>query len=294
MTIQPADETMAAPAAPPGMDFSLPPRLASVGDPATGLVAARIDGFIGAGPVTVSRGDAAPAMLLLSRASRFEVAGAVAGQRFAVRGSGERVTWLPGGLAGEAVVPAAMQKLALFAPPSLIAVDGMPPPPLVYAADERLRQLVRMLAGEILQPGFASDLLNDGLLRAVAAMLLRPGQPLAPTEDRVHLTASRLRRVFDHIEAHLAAPLTLGELAATAGLSPFHFSRVFRRATGETPVQYLRQRRLEQARHLLLSSDLPVEAIGQACGFANPAHFSRSFAALTGVSPGRFRRQVRR
>lgn len=283
---------MGAPS-PPGMDFSLAPRLASAVDPATGLMVGRIDGFVGDGPVTVSRDGAAPAMLLVSRASRFQVTGHVEGQCFTTTGSGERVTWLPAGVAGEAVVPAHMQKLALFAPPALLSIEGTTPAPLVYASDERLPRLARMLAEEVVRPGFASDLLRDGLLRALTAALAQAGGAPTVKEDRVHLTGARLRRVLDHIEAHLAEPLGLGELAAAAGLSPFHFSRVFRRATGETPVQYLRARRLEHARQLLLTSDMPVEAVGQACGFGNAAHFSRSFTTLVGIAPGRFRRERR-
>ena len=68
---------------------------------------------------------------------------------------------------------------------------------------------------------------------------------------------------------------------------------VFRATTGQTPYGYLRARRVERARVLLATTDLPAAAIAAQVGFSSPSHLGRVFRALCGVTPGRYRRQLR-
>ena len=80
----------------------------------------------------------------------------------------------------------------------------------------------------------------------------------------------------------------LEELAAAVNLSPFHFARVFRRATGLPPHAWLQQRRLEQARALLRDGCAPLRVALQ-LGFADQSHMTRHFKRTYGLSPGRWR-----
>ena len=90
------------------------------------------------------------------------------------------------------------------------------------------------------------------------------------------------------LAARLLDPPSLEELAAAVNLSPFHFARVFRRATGMPPHAWLRQRRLEQARALLKSGRAPLE-VALELGFADQSHLGRQFKQAYGVAPGEYR-----
>ncbi|WP_339450532.1 AraC family transcriptional regulator [Pseudomonas sp. EA_5y_Pfl2_R50] len=90
------------------------------------------------------------------------------------------------------------------------------------------------------------------------------------------------------LQAQLAAPPSLEELAAAVNLSPFHFARVFRRATGMPPHAWLMQQRIATARALLQSGCLPVE-VATRLGFADQSHLSRQFKQAYGVGPAAYR-----
>jgi AraC-like DNA-binding protein len=92
----------------------------------------------------------------------------------------------------------------------------------------------------------------------------------------------------DLLHAQLAAPPSLETLAEAVNLSPFHFARVFRRATGMPPHTWLMQQRIARARALLQSGCLPLEVAMQ-LGFADQSHLSRQFKQVYGVGPGAYR-----
>jgi AraC family transcriptional regulator len=88
----------------------------------------------------------------------------------------------------------------------------------------------------------------------------------------------------------LAERLTLADIAAEAHLSVYHFVRVFRAATGETPHRYLTRLRIERARGLLSDSDLTIAQIAERCGFASPGALSTAFLGHVGVRPSVYRK----
>ena len=85
---------------------------------------------------------------------------------------------------------------------------------------------------------------------------------------------------------------TLSSLARAAGLSPYHFVRVFEGITGVTPYQYVLRRRLRNAATRLLSDPAKVLEIALDCGFGDVSNFNRAFRAEFGVSPREFRRTI--
>jgi AraC-like DNA-binding protein len=101
-------------------------------------------------------------------------------------------------------------------------------------------------------------------------------------------------RAREFIDRHLARPLPVRRLGRIAGLSTFHFIRAFRAATGQTPHQYLRARRIERAKQLLVTTPLPVTEICEAVGFRSLGSFSAVFRRLTGESPTAYRAARRR
>lgn len=105
--------------------------------------------------------------------------------------------------------------------------------------------------------------------------------------------ALRFAPVVDYLRAHLDRRLTLEELAAVAGLSPFHFLRQFKARYHATPQQMLMALRLFEAKRLLAAGDAPAE-VAAATGLADQAHLTRAFARRYGVTPARYQRQTHR
>ncbi|GGX78326.1 helix-turn-helix domain-containing protein [Massilia dura] len=103
------------------------------------------------------------------------------------------------------------------------------------------------------------------------------------------LPAHKLRRVLDAMRDGLAEPFDLGRLAALAGLSVFHFSRVFKQATGMAPSRYFVRLRMDEARRLLGDTRQSMLDIGLAVGYASPSHFAQVFRESTGTAPSAWR-----
>lgn len=98
-----------------------------------------------------------------------------------------------------------------------------------------------------------------------------------------------LLKAKDLVDAHYSDPLTVKDMARTAGLSPAHFSREFKRAFGESPYQYLTTRRLERAASLLRATDWPVARICFSVGLEGVGSFTTSFGRMFGMSPSDYR-----
>lgn len=166
--------------------------------------------------------------------------------------------------------------------------------PIVGRHLPRVAHLLGLIESELRRPSLGSRLMIDGLLRAIAGLLVsNDAVPAARPAERIYLSPPKLRRVIDFIEANLQESIGLDDLARAAGLSANHFLRVFKLATGETPYHFLRARRLERARQLLTDNTMPLAELALECGFANQAHFTAAFSREIGISPGRYRRAVR-
>ncbi len=167
----------------------------------------------------------------------------------------------------------------LPAPPSL--------DPAITFQDPLLGQLARSLAEET-GHGAMDRLLAESLAAALAMRVARRFTPsLSPALP--DLPRQRVRRVLDYIEAHLDAELTLAELADVACLSPYHFSRCFKRTIGVGPQRYTVQRRIERAKALIRRNDQTLAIVAAMVGFADQSHFTAVFRRETGMTPGRFR-----
>jgi AraC-like DNA-binding protein len=123
-------------------------------------------------------------------------------------------------------------------------------------------------------------------LAGIAALLERHGGPRPPS-PRAGAEHGPVRRALDYMQANLARDLSINELAACAGLSPFHFVRCFRKATGLPPHACLTQLRLDQARRLLSGGKSPAEA-ALAVGFYDQSHLIRHFKRTYGITPGQY------
>jgi AraC family transcriptional regulator len=101
----------------------------------------------------------------------------------------------------------------------------------------------------------------------------------------------RLRRVLEYIAANGHLDLRLDDLAKIAGMSQFHFARLFRLSMGVTPHRYLMDQRLQQAKALLRLDSRTMAEVAAEIGFANGGHFARAFKRHLGVSPTEWQRK---
>jgi len=108
---------------------------------------------------------------------------------------------------------------------------------------------------------------------------------------------TRLQKTLDRLiiklEDQLAAPLRVPALAREAGLSQNYLARQFRQRFRMTIQRYVLLRRMEQAKNLLVNTELAVKAIGVHVGYADPQHFNKAFRRVTGVCPSRYRQERR-
>jgi len=131
--------------------------------------------------------------------------------------------------------------------------------------------------------------------RSIESLDLPEAASLPPAQRGwAGLAPHRLKRVLGCIEARLAEPVQVSELASEVHMSAFHFTRMFKLATGHAPHKYLTLRRMERARELLATSDMPIAAIAAAVGYQTQAHFTGVFARHSGTTPKVYRVRHRR
>jgi AraC family transcriptional regulator len=158
--------------------------------------------------------------------------------------------------------------------------------------DETLDSLMAALRDE-LKREHASPLLVQGIGQAIAIHLVRnyavTGQELQSASPS--LPGYKLRQIKEWMAEHVAEDFNLAQLAAEAGLSRFHFQRLFKSAVGVSPSRYHISLRLSEARRLLRETKKSIVDIALEVGYANPSHFAQLFRRETGLSPSDYRRQ---
>lgn len=152
------------------------------------------------------------------------------------------------------------------------------------------------ILGELEHETSTGRLLIESLGRALSAHLVHS---YAATSVRLKqspavqkpLDAKRLSRVTEFIAASVDRDFTVKDLASVACMSPAHFSRSFKAATGAAPHEYVSRQRLDLARNLLSTSDRPLVDIAYATGFSSQANFNRAFRKAVGTTPSLYRAQ---
>jgi len=161
--------------------------------------------------------------------------------------------------------------------------------------DRFVNEVAQALWGLSEQPAHSTDrLFVEGLTAALVAHVVKHYtiDRWKPKAVPRAVDSRRLKQVVDYIEANLVESLALEELAAQACLSPFHFSRLFKEATGTSPLRYVTDRRVEAAKVALTSEDSSLIDIALDHGFGSLDHFIRVFRRSTGETPARYRRQA--
>lgn len=136
------------------------------------------------------------------------------------------------------------------------------------------------------QPGHQEAVVAALTLVLVSITRLARADPWrsAPTSQPVVVD------VFTYIDERFDQPISLRDVARAVGLSPGHLTTVIGRRTGRTVGEWIRQRRLAEARRLLAATDLAVEAVARQVGFGDASYFARVFRDEHGATPLAWRR----
>jgi AraC-like DNA-binding protein len=150
--------------------------------------------------------------------------------------------------------------------------------------DPQLHRIFTALHG-LLETGASALQQQTSWRESILLLFQRHGQIAAAPQPGHEPQAVKLAKEL--LLSQLSEPPSLQQLAAAVQLSPFHFARVFRRATGLPPHAWLQQRRLEQARALLKNGCTPL-SVAMQLGFADQSHLTRQFKQIYGVGPGAY------
>jgi AraC-like DNA-binding protein len=201
----------------------------------------------------------------------------------------------PGAIHHEAVADEPPHYIVIFVERPLFEVElarypVLTPTPFNFRTFSPGRELTGLLK-EFMNEAEARLPGRDPLLTAIGIRivhsLIRAAFTIASPPDRIG-SRIEIHRTIQHIQTHSGEKLTVESLAAIAGISPSHFSRVFRRETGRTPLTFLNRVRLDQARKLLRAGERSISTVALTCGFATPSHFCAAFRRAFGQSPSEF------
>lgn len=159
--------------------------------------------------------------------------------------------------------------------------------------DPQLEQTLLLLRSELHKGGgWVGKLYVESLANVLAVHLLRQYSTVRPRIALYEggLGDRKILQISEYIHAHLDQPIKLADLADVAGMSQFHFSRMFKQSMGISPHQYLLQQRVEQAKRLLKGSKLAIAEIALQCGFNSQSHLSKHFREAIGMTPSDYRK----
>ncbi len=132
----------------------------------------------------------------------------------------------------------------------------------------------------------ASAFLASHLLRNYCSTNLR-------FKENIHgLSGIEINQINDYIDNYIDKKISLGELGKLIGMSPYHFSRLFKYSTGIAHHQYLIKRRIDKATHLLKNKNLGITTISKRVGFSSRNHFSNTFTQHFSLTPDKYRKML--
>ncbi|MFN0149355.1 MAG: helix-turn-helix domain-containing protein [bacterium] len=153
-------------------------------------------------------------------------------------------------------------------------------------ASPRTNALVSLIIDELHEQDVGAALAAEGLILELLAAIAR-----TPMARAAAARPAWLDGALEELRERFRDPLSVHEVAASAGVTGSHFARVFWRHEGDTPSGYLRRLRVEWAKVQLRRTDRPLAEIAVDAGFADQSHFTRAFVRIEGTTPGRFRSQ---
>jgi AraC family transcriptional regulator len=164
---------------------------------------------------------------------------------------------------------------------------------LQIAEDLLIRQLAETVRIDRLKHGTVNKLLVESVINVLTFHLVNC---YANTAVKIvgpdKMSKQCLANVKEFVVAESIRDITIADMARVAGYSVVHFSRMFKRRTGQTPGQYLLTYRIDRAKKLLQTTTLPISEVAYQVGFGSHAHFSTQFRQVTGITPQLYRTRI--
>lgn len=165
--------------------------------------------------------------------------------------------------------------------------------PAVELADEQLRRIALSLLHELQQANLSSRFFAEVLASALALQIVRRSEfsREVSVQSKGGISQFKLRQALEYVERNLenGESISLEKIAASVGISYFHFSRAFKQSMGVSPNKYIATRRIERAKKLLAQTDDGIADIALQVGFSSQSHFTMMFQRLIGTTPKMFR-----
>lgn len=161
--------------------------------------------------------------------------------------------------------------------------------------DADIASAATMLLDALRLEGAGSDVMFESLARVFLVKLVQKYGDERTEQFGFSraFTAGHYKRVLDFVAENFGRPIQIEDIAREAGLSPSHFSRLFKGVIGDSPYQFLMRYRVERAARMLHESSASMIDIALSCGFSDQPHLSRTFKQIKGVTPKDWRAQSR-
>jgi len=161
----------------------------------------------------------------------------------------------------------------------------------------QIELVVERLSLEVAAHPFDYDVVLQSQVLELLSLVCRAAREQMPQVPLRHYATQaksllRLEKARQFICRNLSGSFKLEDAAAEACMSQYHFARQFKEAFGQTPMQYLANVRMTEARRLLVNTDMSVAEVSCHLGYSSPEHFSRQFAAKVGVAPSNYARDL--
>lgn len=199
--------------------------------------------------------------------------------------------------AGNILVVSLEPKFLHYTAHELIDPEHLEIMPQLGIDDDFLWAAALALKTEIATGNAGGRCYGESLAGAMAVHVVRRYATRKPKIKELHtggLAPYQLRRAIDFIDANMSRDISLSDVSEAAGLSPFHFARLFKVSTGLPPHRYIVQCRVERAKGLLLQPNLSISEIALQLGFCDQSHFSAQFKRVYGMTPKQYMRQALR
>jgi len=193
-------------------------------------------------------------------------------------------------------------EISLVLDPTFVARaarEGLPASSVEFAAQRSTSDVTIAFYAEAFRAELANKSLNGPLYAETLTVgltlhllsryaLARPKIPY----PRGKLTSSQLRRVVELIMSCLSEEVPLLAMAEEANVSPFYFTRMFRKTLGITPHRFVLRQRIQKSLHLIKEGKLSLSQVATESGFYDQAHFTHAFRTIVGTTPARYARRI--
>jgi AraC family transcriptional regulator len=170
-------------------------------------------------------------------------------------------------------------------------------PPQFLEPDAAMQSLLGAIRVALEEDAYGTSLYVDYLSRAIAAQLIRQhsGHRVRqmPGLGPIGHIGPVVAEAIEYMRMHIAAPISLDDIAGAVNRSPSHVARQFRNSLGIPPHQYLLVLRIKEAQRLLVRTNTPIAEIAFACGFSHQEHLTRMFRRWCSTTPATFRKASR-